>query len=55
MENWQKIQLGNEVSERNIESALEVIYTAFGEDFLLKFAHRIQAQPGLVNQLKSMI
>jgi hypothetical protein len=55
MENWQKIQLGNEVSERNIESALEVIYTAFGEEFLLKFAHKIQAQPGLVNQLKSMI
>lgn len=55
MENWQKIQLGNEVSERNIESALEVIYTAFGEEFLLKFAHKIQGQPGLVNQLKSMI
>jgi len=55
MENWQKIQLGNEVTERNIEQALEVIYTAFGEEFLLKFAHKIQAQPGLVNQLKSML
>ena len=55
MENWQKIQLGDQINEYNIEQALEVIYSAFGEEFLLKFAHKIQAQPTLVNQLKSMI
>ena len=54
MEAWQNIKIDHS-SERGVEQALEVIYMAFGDEFLMKFAQRIQDQPQLVQQLKAMI
>lgn len=53
--NWQQQPLTNELNEPSIENALEVIYGAFGEEWLIKFAAKIQQQPSLVNQLKTML
>lgn len=52
---WQTVQLSNELNEQNIEAALYVIYAAFGDEFVLKFAKRIQREPNLVTQLSMMI
>jgi len=53
--NWQTQPLTNDLNEPSIENALEVIYSAFGEEWLIKFASKIQQNPSLVNQLKSML
>ena len=53
--NWQNQPLTNELNEPSIENALEIIYSAFGEEWLIKFAGKIQQNPTLVNQLKSML
>lgn len=53
--NWQTVQLTNELNEKNVEAALYVIYAAFGDEFVLKFAKKIQNNPSLVNQLSTMI
>ena len=53
--NWQQQPLTNDLNEPSIENALEIIYSAFGEAWLIKFAGKIQQQPNLVNQLKSML
>jgi hypothetical protein len=53
--NWQNTPVSNELTEENLNAALYVIYDAFGDDFIVKFAQKIQRETNLVNQLKMML
>lgn len=51
---WQNLDVSGD-TDGHIENALILITEAFGEDFVLKFARKVKANPGLVDQLKLMI
>ncbi len=42
-------------TEEDVQRALGVLLFAFGEDYVLRFARKLQQNPSLVNTLKSMI
>lgn len=53
-QDWRAVDLSGQ-DEAAIESALGVIYLAFGDESVLTFARRLQQNPNLVTSLKAMI